>query len=159
MHGHARGLQLECLAATSGSVCSYARDLFCRVGGRNLLYLSGEPSGRGVDRGVARRLGFANRRSRRVIGVRLDAEADRRVIDLRLAVDVRDEARSPPGEHDEQTRCEWVERAGVPHTTRRHCAPDDRDDIVRGDARRFVDEQQTRRLSGRCLHPVEWFPL
>ena len=48
-----------------------------------------------------------------VVGVRLVAEANRRLVDLRLAVDVRNEPRRAAEQHDEQPGGERIERAGV----------------------------------------------
>ena len=79
-----------------------------------------------------------------IVGVRFSAEANHRFVDLRLAVDVRNESRSAT---NRTTSSPVANGSSVPACPTRRVssgAANDRDDVVRRDARRFVDEQQSR---------------
>ena len=108
-----------------------------------------------VDRLARRRRGFIGDLTGRVIGIRLRAEPNHRVIHFRLALDVRNEPRASPDEHDEKSRRERIERAGVPDAPRAGDTANDGDDVVRSEARRLVDQQQTSDVSPSCLHRSE----
>ena len=78
-----------------------------------------------------------------VVGISFVAEANHRVVHLRLADDVRQQARRGVDGQYEQAGRERVERAGMPDPLGASGPPHDTDDIVRGHPRRLVDKQQS----------------
>ena len=116
VHAHARPARAR--AVRRARAPSYARrpsDALRGVRGRHLLDLAGERRGsprRSRRASAARRL--ARDRAVAVVGVRLGAEADRRLVDLGLAVDVRQQPRRAAEQQHEQPGRERIERAGVP---------------------------------------------
>jgi len=147
-----RGSELQLLAATRRRVGARSANLFCRVRRRNLHDLAGQSRDAVVDRTRDGQRRFARDLAGRVVGVRLRAEGDRRVVHFRLAVDERHQARSASEEQNQQPGRKRIECTGVPDPSGVHTPPDDRHDVVRRHAGGFVDEQETRDVSRQRLH-------
>jgi hypothetical protein len=87
-----------------------------------------------------------------VVGVGFGTESNHGLVHFWLAIDVGNESSAAADEDDEQPGRERIERAGVADTSRLRRASNDGHDVVRGHARRFVDEQQPANLRRRDHH-------
>ena len=116
MHNDGYRRQGERCPRAGRGVRTLARNFFCRVVRRALKNRSRQRINGLVDIFCRRRSGDASDFAGRVIGRRFGAEADRRIVDLGLVIDIPREARSAAHEKDEQSGREGIERASVTDT-------------------------------------------
>lgn len=143
MHANTDRLQDEGRSLPRRIIGANPAGKLCRIVWRDLLEVAGE-SGDGVFDGRWRwRRRGSGHGAGRIIRVGFGAERDRGLVDLGLAVDVLSEARGLADEEDEQSRREGIERPGVSDAPRACGAARDGYEIVRREAGRFVDQQNT----------------
>ncbi len=147
VHGHHHRRRCDRAPGPSEIVRTLAADVLRGECGRHLVERPDEPADGGFERMPRRQRGFAHDGAVGILGVGLRPECDDGVIALRLVVHVAHEPRGAAEEENQESGRERVERPRVPDSFLAEGAPRDGDDVVRGDAGRLVDEQQT--FSGR----------
>ncbi len=139
------GLAFDLFALAGEFVELAARDLFCRIHRRHLLYLAHELADR-LDQGIGRdgevgtRLGGAPLAGA-VAGLGLIAEGDEGVIFFFVLIKKLGEARRPPDQHNEHAGRKGIERAGVADLSGLEYPPEPSNNVVGGHSRGFIDDK------------------
>ena len=148
---HADGGEIDDVPAARYRIRAFPVDVLGGEGRRHLCQRAGQRRDRVAERrglGMGEQFGgrgcrFPGDLAGAVVGISFVAEANHRVVHLRLADDVRQQARRGVDGQYEQAGRERVERAGVPDPLGASGPSHDTDDIVRGHPRRLIDKQQS----------------
>src|SRR4029079_5506483 len=156
VYDDARGSEFELLPATCRGISTRPAKFLRGVRRRDLIELAGEARNAFVDSAFCWRRSLARRGAGRVVGIGFPPERDRRVADLRPAVDERQQPRAASNEENEQPRGKRVEGARMSDASRMYAASNNRHDVVRRYAGGFVDEEESRDVSRQDPH---WRPV
>ena len=150
MNGYRSRCEFYVLAGTGTLVRTHAVNGNGGICGRGLHLVPQEASKRipgerlleqaCVDRHLARRLAF------RIVGHGLASETDLRHIALNVEGEHAEQARRLPDAHDHDACCKRIEGSRMPHAPLPHRTPYARHDVVRRDAERLIDRDESVEL-------------